>query len=55
MMKVTATPTWQWSSNNSRVQSGDGRTITVRTSPPDVKRYLLPRSLDISFDLKYRR
>lgn len=54
MMKVTARPTWQWSSNNSRTHSGNERIISVRASPPDVKRHLLPRSLDVSFDLKYR-
>jgi hypothetical protein len=48
MMKVTAKPSWQWSSNAaaapSRMPTGFARTPS-----------LLPRSLDVSFSLHYRR
>jgi len=48
MMKVTAKPAWQWSSNaapaSSRLLSGFARTPS-----------LLPRSLDVAFSLSYRR
>ena len=48
MMKVSAKPAWQWSSNAapapSRLPTGFARTPS-----------LLPRSLDVSFSLRYRR
>ena len=53
MMKVTAKPAWQWSSNAapapSRVSSGFAR------APSHFGQALLPRSLDVSFPLRYRR
>ena len=53
MMKVTAKPSWQWSSNSasapSRTTSGFAR------SPSPLGQALLPRSLDVSFSLRYRR
>jgi hypothetical protein len=48
MMKVTAKPAFQWSSNAAsaplRMSSGFARTPS-----------LLPRSLDVNFSLRYRR
>jgi hypothetical protein len=57
MMKITARPTWQWPNNHNRARTAGERAISIRASPPDLKRMILPRSLDlsISFDLKYRR
>ena len=48
MMKVTAKPAWQWSSNTAPASS---RLPTGFTRTPS----LLPRSLDVSFCLRYRR
>jgi post-segregation antitoxin (ccd killing protein) len=55
MLKLTATPTWQWSSANRHGSSSGSRFVNVRASPIDVKRTFLPRSLDVSFALRYRR
>lgn len=57
MMKITASPTWQWSSRTSPSRSGGRLPITVNAGPVSVRNQLLPRSLDIdaSFALKYRR
>jgi 3-methyladenine DNA glycosylase AlkC len=53
MMKVTAKPAGQWSSNAtpslSRMSSG-----IARISSP-LQHSLLPRSIDVSFSLRYRR
>jgi len=53
MMKVTAKPAWQWSSNATpstlRMPSSFAR------APSPLRNALLPRSLDMSFSLRYRR
>ncbi|MBA5606265.1 hypothetical protein H3H36_12965 [Duganella sp. FT3S] len=54
MLKVTATPTWQWQSTKPKTISTN-RNVAVSTSLPDIKRAVLPRSLDISFAFSYRR
>ena len=55
MMKVTASPTWQWSSRISPSLTGGRLPITVNAGPIGLKQTLLPRSLDLAFSLKYRR
>ena len=55
MMKITATPSWQWQSNKPNATTSSSRTVSTRTSLPDIKRTVLPRSLDVSFALSYRR
>jgi len=55
MIKVTARPTWQLS-GQSRVAGSNGRLpITVNAGPMNIRQTLLPRSLDVSFEFKYRR
>lgn len=53
MMNVIAKPARQWSSNtapaSSRMTSGFAR------APSPLRQALLPRSLDVSFSLRYRR
>lgn len=51
MMKITASPSWQWQSTKPNCASSGGRSISL----PDLKRAVLPRSLDVSFSLSYRR
>lgn len=55
MLKIIATPSWQFGSNKPNGSTQGNRTATVRTSLPDIKRAILPHSLDVSFALSYRR
>ena len=52
-MKITAKPTWEWSSKNTPARSLGARTGNVGATV--LKQALLPRSLDLAFSLKYRR
>lgn len=55
MMKLTASPSWQWTRPSGSRRS-DGRVpITVNAGPMTIKQTLLARSLDLSFEFKYRR
>lgn len=53
MITVTAKPTWQFSSKSIPAFSSANRSSSAGTS--FVKQALLPRSLDFSLALKYRR
>jgi hypothetical protein len=55
MMKVTASPTWHWSSRTSPSRFGGRLPITVNAGPIGLKQTLLPRSLDLAFSFKYQR
>jgi hypothetical protein len=53
MVKVTATPTWQLVRPS---RAATGRTASrVNAIPITIRQTLLPRSLDLSFEFKYRR
>ena len=55
-MKVTPSPTRHWSSNQAQSTPTTAyRSHTAHTTLPDIKQTLLPRSLDVSFTLRYRR
>lgn len=49
MIKVSANPTWEWASNRR------SRAISPSIGPVSVRQTFLPRSLDFSLTLKYRR
>jgi hypothetical protein len=49
MIKVSVNPTWEWASNRR------SRAIRSSIGPVSVKQTFLPRSLDFSLMLKYRR
>lgn len=49
MIKVSEPPTWEWE-NNRR-----SRPISSSIGPVSIKQTILPRSLDFSLTLKYRR
>lgn len=49
MIKISANPTWELASNLR------SRPINSSIGPVSVKQTLLPRSLDFSLMLKYRR
>lgn len=51
MKKLSTSPSWQWQSNKPNSASSSRRPVSL----PDIKRAVLPRSLDISFALSYRR
>jgi hypothetical protein len=51
MMKLSASPSWQWQSTKPNSASPTRRPVSL----PDIKRVVLPRSLDVSFALSYRR
>jgi len=51
MKKLSASPTWQWQSNKPNSTSSSRHPMSL----PDIKRAVLPRSLDVSFALSYRR
>ena len=53
MMKVTAKPTWQWSSKTVSSPYRLPASI-VRVSSP-LRQALLPRNLEVAFSLSYRR
>jgi len=55
MLKVTTSPTWQWSSRPCASGSGSRLPIAINAGPMSVKQAFLPRSLDFSFAFKYRR
>jgi hypothetical protein len=55
IMKFTVSPTGQWSGSKAQSALPAYRQNTSRTSLPDTKQTLLPRSLDVSFTLRYRR
>lgn len=55
MMKVTATPSWQWTSNSNRQRPRATVTDCVRASSTVLSQTFLPRQLEVSFDFKYRR
>lgn len=51
MMKLSANPSWQWQSSKPTSAPSNRRPVSL----PDIKRAVLPRSLDVSFALSYRR
>jgi hypothetical protein len=53
MINIAAKPTWQWSGNDTSARRLSARTHGAGTSA--LKEALMPRSLDLSFSLKYRR
>lgn len=55
MMKITPRPTWQWSGTKPQGAVSLSRPAPTRSILPEVKQALLPRSLDVSFSLSYRR
>ncbi len=55
MMKITASPTFQWSSSKPQRGVPSLRPTQPQTALPDIKQVLLPSSLDVSFSLSYRR
>ena len=55
MMKVTAAPTWKWKAPDRINCSGGKGLPSVRAGTMALKQTLLPRSLDVSFEFKYRR
>lgn len=55
MMKITAAPKWQLTSSRSPLTSKSRVPITVSIGPMTIGQALLPRSLDVSFEFKYRR
>ena len=55
MMKITAVPKWQLTSSRSPLSSKSSVPITVNAGPMTIRQTLLPRSLDVSFEFKYRR
>lgn len=55
MIKVTARPTWQLTGPSRIGRSGGRMPITANVVPVTIKQTLLPRSLDLSFEFKYRR
>jgi len=52
-MNITAKPTWEWSGKNNPARSLKARPDNRGSSA--LKQALMPRSLDLSFSLKYRR
>lgn len=56
MKKVTRPPTLEWRVGNStNGRSTEGRFSDARAAPYDLKKAVLPRSLDLMFTLKFRR
>lgn len=55
MIKVTAAPKWQLTSSRGPLSSKSSVPITVSSGPMTIRQTLLPRSLDVSFEFKYRR
>lgn len=55
MIKVTARPIWQFPGPGRIGRSGGHMPITTNTVPMTIKQTMLPRSLDLSFEFKYRR
>jgi hypothetical protein len=54
-MKFIVSPTGQWSSSKGQSALPAYRPNTSRTPFLDIKQTLLPRSLDVSLTLRYRR
>lgn len=55
MLKITAAPKWQLTSSRGPLSSKRSVPVTVSTGPMTIRQTLLPRSLDVSFEFKYRR
>jgi hypothetical protein len=55
MMKITAAPKWQLTSSRGPLSSKSSVPMTVSAGPMTIRQTLLPRSLDVSFEFKYRR
>jgi hypothetical protein len=55
MMKFAARPTWKVTGPNRIGRSSDRTPITFDAGSMTIKQTLLPRSLDVSFEFKYRR
>ena len=55
MIKVTASPTWQLTSPGRSLGSKGRLPIAINAGSMTIKQTLLPRSLDVSFEFKYRR
>ena len=55
MMKIRAAPKWRLTSSRSPLSSKSSVPITVSAGPMTIRQTLLPRSLDVSFEFKYRR
>jgi hypothetical protein len=56
MKKVIRSPTLDWRvGNTANGRSTEDRSSGVRAQPYDLKKAILPRSLDLMFALKYRR
>jgi len=56
MKKVLRSPALEWRVvNNGSHSFSESRSSTPRTLPYDIKKALLPRSLDFMLSVKYRR
>lgn len=55
MFKVTASPTFELSSKRNTQSSTSRIPVRVSAGPVGIKNTLLPRSLDLTLILKYRR
>ncbi len=55
MFKVTASPTFELSSNRNPKPSTNGLPIRVSAGLVGFKNTFLPRSLDLAVTIKYRR
>lgn len=56
MKKVSRSPALEWQVVNSGSHSlSESRSSAPRTPPYDIKKALLPRSLDFMLSVKYRR
>lgn len=54
MLKISANPSWEWQPKKTKGPFIRPST-THRTSPISIRQTILPRSLDLTFALKYRR
>ena len=56
MKKISRSPTFEWCVGNStNGRSTESRFSNARAAPYDLKKAILPRSLDLMVSLKYRR
>jgi hypothetical protein len=55
MLKITAAPKWQLTSSRGPLSSKSSVPVTVSNGPMTIRQTFFPRSLDVSFEFKYRR
>ena len=56
MKKVTRSPTLEWrAGSNINDRSTESRPSSAHAAPYDLKKAVLPRSLDLMVSLKFRR